>query len=172
MEKRIEKVIYMKAAKSYDSLKKSLEAFEAILEGGETSKASDYYYARNLLRDGKAFFQETLKESKKFLGPIPEYTSDEFVKWRTELLEKDSVLAKSQDFKDLRSEVLDDEFLSKWPNPEEIEASLEKKFSEQQKGKRKLANIKVRVIIDKLQDFISKVQEIQKEALKKQQENI
>jgi hypothetical protein len=172
MEKRTEKFIFLKASKSYDCLDKCIKAFEGILAEEGTSRASDYYYARNLLRDAKGFFQEALKEAKKLLGPMPEYVKADFEKWRAELLERDNILVKGKEIDELRNELLSDELLGKWSTHEEIDFFLEKHYQDQQKGQRKLTNIKVRILLDHLLNVISKADDLHKNALKKHQENI
>ena len=42
-----------------------------------------------------------LNNAKKLLGPIPEYSSEEFIKWRAEVLDKQKILVKNKEFEDL-----------------------------------------------------------------------
>lgn len=172
MDRHTEKHIYQKASKSFDCLNKAIQAFIELLREDNSSSSSNYYRARSYLRDGEALYKETLKDAKKLMGPIPEYASQEFEKWRSELLEKNNVLAKSLALKDLRSELGNDEFLIEWMSIEEIDAFLEESFQAQQTGKRKLSNIKVRMILDKLEKLISEANELKKKAMEKQQVNV
>ena len=172
MDRHTEKHIYQKASKSFDCLNKAIQAFIELLREDNSSSSSNYYRARSYLRDGEALYKETLKDAKKLLGPIPEYAPQEFEKWRSELLEKNKVLAKSLAIKDLRSELGNDEFLIEWMSIEEIDAFLEENFQAQQTGKRKLSNIKVRMILDKLEKLISEANELKKKAMEKQQVNV
>jgi len=52
---------------------------------------------------------------------------------------------------------------------EEVEAYLEAYYDLQKSGKRKLANIKIRMILDKLALLVAEGQELQKTAQRKQQ---
>jgi hypothetical protein len=54
-------------------------------------------------------------------------------------------------------------------NAAEIEAYLKACFDKQKSGKRKLANIKMRMVLDKLASLLAEGQELQKKAQRKQQ---
>jgi hypothetical protein len=109
-----------------------------------------------------------LKNAKKLLGSLPEYASEEFIKWRTEMLEEHHILTFSQEFEDLKSELVNDEIIKAWLREEEIEIFLKRHFQTQQEGKRKLENIKVRIVLDKLQELITQAKDLQKKAFEKQ----
>jgi hypothetical protein len=134
----------------------------------EDFNTADYYKARNVLRDADGFFKETLKNAKKLLGPIPAYTSDDYQKWRDELLEEFRILAMSHEYEDLKSELFRDEFLREWMDEQSIERLLKKHFQTQQAGKRKLSNIKVRMILDRLEDLMNHAKDMNKQAVEKQ----
>lgn len=172
MDKYVEKIIVQKVSKSFDCLNKSIQAFKRLLKEDAYSGSSEYYRARSYLRDGEIFFKEALKEAKKFLGPIPEYASQDFEKWRFDMLEKSRVLAKTQNLELLQSELSEDKFLNEWMDKKEIGNLLEKDFQAQQTGKRKLSNIKVRIAIEKLKELISQAKELKKNAMEKQQMNV
>ena len=52
---------------------------------------------------------------------------------------------------------------------EEVEAYLKAYYDTQRSGKRKLANIKIRMVLDKLASLLAEGQELQKTAQRKQQ---
>lgn len=56
----------------------------------------------------------------------------------------------SQDYEGLVAELAGDEFLKSFMNSEEINEFLKENYQKQQLGKRKLPNIKARMVIDKL----------------------
>ncbi len=161
--------IFQKVQRSLDSLNESIELFENFLREDVATSPGDYYRARNLAKEGGAAFQEALKNAKKLLGPMPDYASDEFKAWRSEFLEKHNILAHCQDLEACRLEFHQDTFLAEIMSGEEMDALLNLHFHSQQEGHRKLANIKVRVILDKLNEMLIHVKELQKQALLKQQ---
>ena len=64
---------------------------------------------------------------------------------------------------------MNDEFLKTIMGPEDIGAYLSANFETQRSGKRKLENIKVRMVIDRLAGLVHAGQEIQQKAQRKQQ---
>ncbi|UCE40847.1 MAG: hypothetical protein JSV17_15600 [Candidatus Aminicenantes bacterium] len=169
MQQSTENLIYQKASKCWECVNKSVQLFSELLKAERDFNAADYYKARNLLQDADRCFKETLENSKKLLGPIPPYCSDDYQKWRDELLEEFQILAMSHEYEDLKSELIKDEFLRRLMDEESIELLLKKHFQTQQSGKRKLSNIKVRIILDRLEDLINHAKDMNKSAVQKQQ---
>ena len=161
--------IFPKVQKSLDSLNESIGLFENFLREDIIASPGDYYRARNLAKEGEAAFKDALKNAKKLLGPMPEYASDEFRAWRTEFLDRHNILAHCEDLEACRMEFKQDEFLNEIMSEEEIHALLNLHFHSQQEGNRKLANIKVRMVLDKLNEMLIHAKELQKQALIKQQ---
>jgi len=169
MEKYVEVQIFPKVTKSFEDITAAQAILERLVEEGASFNTADYYKARNYLKEAEALFQEAIKNAKKLLGPLPDYTSEDFLKWRIEMLEKNRILAKSQEFDALKSELTEDAFLRKLMSEQDISLLLESHFQSQQEGKRKLTNIKVRIVLDKLQESLSNAKELQKKAFFKQQ---
>ncbi len=169
MQQGTENIIYQKASKCWECVNRSVEMFSELLKEEGDFNAADYYKSRNLLRDADDFLREAVKNAKKMLGPIPAYTSDDYQKWRDELLEEFHILAMSQEYENLRSELFEDEYLRQWIDEESIERLLKKHFQTQQSGKRKLSNIKVRIILDRLEELINQAEDMNKQAVQKQQ---
>ena len=172
MKERDKIEIHLKASKALECLTKSTKIFRDLLQEKNDLNYSDYYLARNLLRDGEAFYEETMKSAKKLLGPLPENTSDEFDRWRIEYLWEKNMLAKSRDYESLESEFFKDEILKKWMTAEEMKKFLKENIYSQRAGNRKLVNIKVRIIIEKLKELLRQARDLQKEVFKKQQKSI
>ena len=168
MQKNTENLIYHKASKCWDCVNKSIQTFNHLLKEEGDFSTAEYYKARNLLRDADGFYKEALKNAKKLLGPVPPYTTEDYQKWRDELLEEFHILAMSQEYEELKSELLEDEFLHQWMDEDSIERLLKKHFQTQQSGKRKLSNIKVRIILDRLEDLIDQSKDMNKQAVQKQ----
>jgi hypothetical protein len=168
MQQGTENLIYQKAAKCWECVNKSVSVFTTLLKDEGEFDTADYYKARNLLRDAEGYLKDVFKNAKKLLGPVPAYTSGDYQKWRDELLEEFQILAMSQEYEELKSELLGDEFLHLWMDEENIEILLRKHFQTQQSGKRKLSNIKVRIILDRLEELIIEAKEMNKKAIQKQ----
>jgi hypothetical protein len=172
MEKFAEAQVFPNVSKSFEDLRSAIRIFKNLLEEGVAFNTANYYKARNFVKSGENFYQEALKNVRKLLGPLPEYASEEFIKWREEIVEKRHILAKSQEFDTLKSELLEDENLTNWLSADEIAFYLQEHFRSQQEGKRKLANIKVRIILVKLQELILQAKDLQKKAFDKQPSSV
>jgi hypothetical protein len=169
MQQGTENIIYQKSSKCWEYVNMSVDIFNVLLKDEGDFNTAEYYKARNLLRDAEGFLKEALNNAKKLLGPTPAYTSEDYQKWRDELLEEFQILAMSHEFEELKSELLEDDFLREWMDEESIESLLKKHFQTQQSGKRKLSNIKVRIMLDRLEDLIHDAKEMNKKAIQKQQ---
>ena len=168
MQKGTENFIYQKAARCWEHVNTAIEILGRGLREGGAFDATDYDRARNLIRDADAFWQETLEHAKKLLGPTPPDASGDYQKWRDRLLEEFHILALSREYEDLRSELIADEFLCRWMDEDSIENYLKKHFQQQQSGKRKLSNIKVRIILDRLDELMGQAQEMIEQAVQRQ----
>jgi hypothetical protein len=171
MEKFVEAQIFPNVDKGFEELRAAIGTFTRLLAEGATFNTSEYYRARNYVKSGKSFYDEALKNARKLLGPLPEYASEEFIKWREEICEKRNILAKSKEIDGLKAELLEDRTMTQWMSDEEIAFYLEKHYESQQEGHRKLANIKVRIILEKLQETIHQAEDLQIKAFEKQQTN-
>jgi len=164
MEKFAEVQIFPKVSKCFEDIRTALRIFRNLLEEGAEFKSAEYYRGRNCVKDADAMYEEGLKNARKLLGPIPEYSSEEFLKWRAEVLEKQKILAKNKEFEALKSELLEDAFLQEWMKEHEITDLLEIHYLTQQEGRRKLVNIKVRIVFTRLFELLSEAKEMQKKA--------
>ena len=161
--------IISKAEKTFDSLNEAVQAFEMFLQNTDSSVSAQYYKGRDALKQGESFFREVFKNVRKFLGPPPDYTAPAFIQYKEKVLSEENILTHSVEKNELFQELVDDNFLSGIMSEDEIRFYLDKYYESQQDGKRKLENIKARIIIDKLQDLIESTKELQKRALQKLQ---
>lgn len=169
MQIQIEREIYIRASRSHAVLSEAIQTFKGYLEQHVVSGAPEYYRARNLLKEGKAFFDQTIQDAKKLLGPIPIYAAKDFEGWRSQVLVENKIIVKGETLEELRAELTVDDFVKTMMSAEEVEAYLEAYYDLQKSGKRKLANIKIRMILDKLALLVAEGQELQKTAQRKQQ---
>ena len=169
MQVQVEREIFIRASRSFAILSEAIQLFKGYLESTTAPQAPEYYRARNFLKEGKAFYDQTLQDAKKLLGPIPIYAAKDFEAWRTQALVENKIVVRGQTAEDLRAELAADEFLKAIMRPEEIVAYLDANFETQKSGKRKLANIKIRMALDKLAELVAEGQELQKTAQRKQQ---
>ncbi len=167
MNKREENQLYLKAASCFDTLKLALETFEAFLREASPASSPGYYKARNYLRDAEKFQQEVFKEAKRLLGPMPVYATADFEKWRQDFLSSHRILAEGQEREAIKEELLADGHLSRWMSGADIERLLDKNYEAQKTGKRRLANIKVRIILDKLTEVLAEARELRQKAQEK-----
>jgi hypothetical protein len=169
MQQGTENLIYQKASKCWECVNRSVEMFNSLLKDKTDFDTANYYKARNLLRDADGFLKDAMKNAKKLLGPTPAYTTEDYQKWRDELLEEFHILAMSQEYEELKTELFEDDFLRDWMDEKNIESLLKKHFQTQQSGKRKLSNIKVRIILDRLEELINQAKDMNKRAIQIQQ---
>jgi hypothetical protein len=169
MQVQIEREIYIRASRSFAVLSEAIQTFRGYLEPHAAANAPEYYRARNLLKEGKAFYDQTVQDAKKLLGPIPIYAAKDFEKWRSQVLIENKIIVQGQTAEELRVELVNDDFLKTIMKPEDVEAYLRANFETQRSGKRKLANIKIRMALDRLAGLVAEGQELQKTAQRKQQ---
>ena len=167
MNKKIENLLYFRVSDCFGSLKLAVQTFEDYLKSASAAPSPEYYKARNYLRDGEKFYEESLKEAKRLLGPLPPHSGPDVEKWRMEYLEQHRILAFSKELEDMKAEILNDEYLKQWMSRDDIERLLAKDFEAQRTGKRRLANIKVRILLDKLTELLAQAKELNKKAMDK-----
>ena len=166
---KIENLLYFKAGLAFDSYKQAMKTFESFLATAGSGTTPDYYKARNYLRDADKFFGEAFAEAKKLLGPLPPYSSPEFEKWRSTFVTQNKILVESQEFAALKAELFQNGQFVRWIESPELERLLTKNYEAQKTGKRKMANIKVRIMLDRLQELAAQAAELKKKAQDKLQ---
>lgn len=169
MQVQVERDIYIHATRAHDLLRDAVELFRNYLEPAHPAADPQYYRARSFLKEGKAFFDHTIQDAKKLLGPIPIYAAKEFEGWRSQVLVENKIVVQGRTLEELKAELVADEFVRTIMTPEEVDVYLQTRFENQKSGKRKLANIKIRMTLDKLALMLGEAQELQKTAQRKQQ---
>jgi len=164
MEEWIVKDIFLKAKKSLEKMNDSLRLSKEFIEEDMPRDLKKYYLARTFFKEGQKLSEEMIKDAKKFLGPLPAYLSKETIEARTKLLRATKVVVLSQDYEGLAAELQEDEFLKSFMSFEEIEGFIKENYQKQQLGKRKLPNIKARMVIDKLKRAERQAFAVQKRA--------
>jgi hypothetical protein len=169
MQVQLEREIYIRASRSYTVLSEAIETFRGYLEAHTAASAPEYYRARNLLKEGKLLVDQTLQDAKKLLGPVPIYAAKDFEGWRSKALLENKIVVQGQTPEDLTQELTTDEFIRTIMRPEDVAAYIAAHFETQRTGKRKLANIKIRMALDRLAGLVAEGQDLQKTAQRKQQ---
>jgi hypothetical protein len=169
MQVQVEREIYIRASRSFAVLTEAIQMFRGYLESHVLSTAPEYYKARNLLKEGKAFYDQTIQDAKKLLGPVPIYAAKDFEKWRSQVLVENKIIVQGETLEDLRLELTADDFVKTIMRPEDVETYLQANYETQRSGKRKLANIKMRMVLDKLAGLVAEGQELQNTAQRKHQ---
>lgn len=158
--------IYPKALKCFEQLSKAIALLKGLTDGQSQSQQEDLYRARYIITEAESLFEQTLKNCQRLLGPIPAYASDDFIKWRDEILEDEKIIAKGKNLRSLMKELKEDGLVKRWVAQKEVDTFLESHFDEQQKGKRKLENIKARFIIHMLDKWMDEAKELQKKNIR------
>lgn len=165
----IEREIFIKASRGHEILLKAIEAFAGYLRDETPAGAPEYYRARNLLKEGRSFCADVVREAKKLLGPVPVYAPREYEEMRRRTLEENRITVRGEDPEDLKRQLADDAVIRSLMSESEIEGYLRDHLETQRSGKRKLTNIKIRMLIDKLYALAEQGLEAQKAAQRKQQ---
>jgi hypothetical protein len=171
MQHIIQNILYKNATKCWECILKSIYLFKELLKEDIAFNPEEYDQAVNILQEANSLYKETLKSAKKLLGPSDSHVSDHYLKWRDQLLDEFRILAVGQEFEDLQMELQKDEYLRGWMTEEEITVLLRKHFQAQQSGKRRLSNIKVRIILDHLDALLTEACELNREVMQKRQSN-
>jgi hypothetical protein len=169
MQVQIERDIYIRGARCFELLTKSIQVFREYLSERTPANDPEYYRARNFFKEGKAFFDQTLADAKKLLGPIPVYAPKDFEQLRARLLIDSKIVVQGRTVDELTSELQCDDFIKTIMSAQEVADYLHVHFAEQCSGKRKLQNIKIRMTLDKLAALLAEGQEYQKKAQRKEQ---
>jgi hypothetical protein len=169
MQVQIEREIFIRSSRSFTVLTEAIQIFRDYVQNSTASNDPEYYRARNFLKEGKAFYEQSLQDAKKLLGPIPIYAAKDFEGWRSQALFENKIVVSGQTIEELQAELTVDDFVKTMMSAEEIEAYLKACFDKQKSGKRKLSNIKIRMVLDKLASLLAEGQELQKTAQRKQQ---
>jgi hypothetical protein len=169
MQVQLEREIHIRATRCHTVLSEAIEIFKGYLEAQTSANAPEYYRARNLLKEGKLLYDQTLQDAKKLLGPIPIYAAKDFEAWRTQALIDNKIVVRGQTPEELIRELCADDFVRSIMPAEDVEAYVASHFETQKTGKRKLANIKIRMALDRLAGLVAEGQELQKTAQRKQQ---
>jgi len=146
----VAKNILVKAKKSSEKLSESVRLFKEFLGAEGAPDLPKYYLARNRLQDGRALLDEALNDAKKLLGPQPEYASDKLSETRAKILRDSRVIVESRTTDGLEAELLADEYINSFMDSDKVVSYIREAGSYETAGKRKLQNIKVRMLIDQL----------------------
>lgn len=163
----------VKVKSAYEALSQAVDLFKIYLEENTPATSSEYYRAKSLLKEGKLFFQEVMKEARKLLGPVPPYSTPEYAQWRDETARDIKLaLGDEADYEEVKKLLLTDSYLPRLFSTEELEDYLKKYFEDQKKGQRKMENLKCRVAIARLDDLIQEGEKLLKEAQQKLQKSL
>jgi hypothetical protein len=163
----------VKVKSAYEALSQAVNLFRIYLKEETPATSSEYYRAKSLLKEGKLFFEEVMKEARKLLGPLPLYSTPEYAQWRDETArDMKLALGDKTDYEEIKKLLLTDSCLPRLFSAEELEDYLKKYYEDQKKGNRKIENLKCRVAIARLDDLIQEGEELLKEAQKKLQSSL
>lgn len=157
------KNVLIRAKKSREKLDESICAFKEFLSG-EAPNLPKYYLARNRLQEGQALLTEVLNDAKKLLGPLPDYVSENLKETRGKLLRESHVVLESRTIDALEKELLADEDVKSFMDSGKVVHYVREAGTYQTAGKRKIQNIKIRMIIDELGALAVEGRELQRRA--------
>jgi hypothetical protein len=167
MDEIRENRLFLSFEKCVKVLNLAIEVFQDFLSDRTSSDPSDYYRAQKYLEESSLLFKGALQEVSTLIGSLPADASPGFRKWKENFLKGTGIISESRELEALKSELHMDRFLNGILTPEEIDALLMKHYESQQKGKRKLPNIKARMILDKIINLLDDAEMLDKKAKEK-----
>ena len=147
--------LYRNVNQSFILLNKSIQSFDKSLQEKDFLELRRvYYFAKGCRKAAERHYQKALNNARIL------------AKCNRETLEKNKMLVVAVDFRDVQAELLMDKTLRNWMTEEEIKSFLNEHFEEQTRGKRKLSNIKLRMILRKLEELFLITEELAEKAKK------
>ncbi len=144
------KNVLVKARKSREKISEAIRSFLSFLEASPSEDLAAYYLARNRLKDGQGLLDEVLADAKKLLGPPPAYAPEKVAAMRKALLLESGVILPHPTVDGLEAELLADEYIRSFMSPDKVVRYVREAGTYETRGKRKLENLKVRMVIDEL----------------------
>lgn len=157
----IEDIFRFKVSRCLDLLQASLKDLSSLSEVAKI-ELNEYYRLRNQVREAKAIFEEVKKEARRLFGPPPPYATSDFEKLRQESLEKSRLIIKSEEKEKIAEEFFQDELVVRYFQPDEVRLFIDTQFESQRKGKRKLANFKARLFIERISRDLERAEDLVK----------
>ena len=149
---------FLSMEKCAGALTHTIRILQEFLGDKTSSDPAAYYEAQKYLEESKNFYKEAFKEISELIGPLPADASPGFIKWKENFLKGTGIMTENREFGALKGELQNDGFLLRFLTSEEIEDLLVKHYESQQTGKRRLSNIKARIILDKILNLMDEVE--------------
>jgi hypothetical protein len=135
------------------TLTHTIRMLQSFLGDKKSSDTEAYYEAQKSLEESNIYYKEAIKEVSELIGPLPADASPGFIKWKENFLKGTGIVIENEEYGALKVELRNDGFLLRFLTPEEIDDLLRKHYESQQTGKRRLPNIKARIILDKIMNL-------------------
>jgi hypothetical protein len=162
MSKKASDITLQEITRCIETLDLAIKGFKEFLGDKTSSGPANYDDARKYLEEGKAFYEEARDEFRKLLGPLPMDVSPSFKDWKGSFLKRIGILMENKELFALKSELQHDEFLLRFLTQEEIGVLFISHYESQKQGKRRLSNIKARIILDEAEKLINEAEELEK----------
>ncbi|MGQ9470323.1 MAG: hypothetical protein ACUVR0_01355 [Candidatus Aminicenantales bacterium] len=155
----LEDIFRPKIIRCLDLLEATLQSLEAA---GRESRVSinQYYRLRNQVREAKTYLEELTKEAHRLFGPAPVYAPPDFEEKRLHTLQKTRLIIETKEKEAILAELIQDEIIKRFFEPEEVSSYVERFYETQSQGKRKLANLKARLIIEKIKQNLAQAESL------------
>ena len=153
---------FLSVGESIKTLNQAIKVFQEYLSEKTSTNPEKYYQAHKYLEESKTLYKEALNEISEITGSLPLNASPGFKKWKESFRKGSGIITESKEFEALKSELQNDDFLRRFLTAEEMESLLMKHFESQKTGKRKLSNMKARLIIDKIQNLMTEAETLDK----------
>jgi hypothetical protein len=151
---------YVNIEQCIRSLYLAIKYFQKFLGDKTSSDSTTYDQACKFFEESKSFHQEALKEISELMGELPSDVSPGFKKWKESFLKETGILSEGKEYEELKSELQKDDFLLGLLTPEDIDVFFAKHYESQKTGKRKLSNIKARIVLDKITNLMNEAESL------------
>ncbi len=161
-----EDIFRVKVSRCLEILSSSVLAMEEALQKSSI-EINEYYRLRNLLREAQNAMKEVLKEAHLLFGPPPPYASPDFDQLRRRNLSQARLLVEEEEEAKIVTALWEDDLIRRFMTEEEVKELVHLLYAHQREGKRKLANFKPRLLIEKMKREMVKAEALLKEVKKK-----
>jgi len=158
---------FVNMEKCAKALTRTIKVLQEFLGDKTSSDPATYYEAQKYLEESKIFYKEALKEISELIGSLPTDASPGFIKWKENFLKGTGIISENKEYGALKVELRNDGFLLRFLTPEEIDDLLRKHYESQQTGKRRMSNIKARIILDKIINLMDEAETLDMKAREK-----
>jgi hypothetical protein len=141
----------------------ALELMRACNIGSVEPSSREFGVAQAKFDEAQDHFEEALAVVKSLLGPLPPQAPPDAAERRRQEAAARGLIVSGRTLEELNLELSADPLVQAIMTRPEIEEALARTYPSQSVGNRKMANIKARILLDKLQSKLVEAADLEKE---------